>query len=198
MIRERKSGTWTAGLSDEEKAVLLAIAQDTLRWCVGGRREPFGFESYDITPKLKESFAVFVTLRSGGGLRGCIGSLWPEDSLYVSVHENTVSAALRDTRFSRVERFELPSINIDVSLLSPIRPIRSVDDFKPGEHGIILEKGAYRAVFLPEVASEHGWTREETLSHLSLKAGLPEDAWRAGAGFRVFESVVLSEENSRS
>ena len=80
-----------------------------------------------------------------------------------------------------------------ISLLSPIIDIASVDEFKIGEHGIIIEKGSYRAVYLPEVAVEQKWTKEETLSSLSLKAGMDRDGWRKGAKFKVFSSVVFSK-----
>ena len=84
---------------------------------------------------------------------------------------------------------ELKDLEVEVSVLTPPRPIASWEEFRVGEHGIILSKGGRRAVFLPEVAVEQGWTREETLSHLARKAGLPADAWREGASFAVFTST---------
>jgi MEMO1 family protein len=198
-ISEHRSGAWSPGLTDEEKAALFKIAQDTLAWCVGGaarvmskKKEAFPIEAYTITPKLRAHTATFVTLKIRGELRGCIGSLAPVEPLFLSVHHNAVNAATHDYRFSPVRSAELPDITVDVSILSPIRDIPNPDAFKPGQHGIILGKGAARAVFLPEVAIEQGWTKEETLAHLSRKAGLPADAWREGAQFQVFESVVLT------
>ena len=191
-ISEHCSGAWTPGLTDEEKATLFAIAKDTLAWCVSKRKEPFPIESYTITPKLKAHTATFVTLKIRGDLRGCIGSLAPVEPLYLSVHRNAVNAAMHDYRFSPVQSAELPDITVDVSILSPIRDIPNLDAFKLGQHGIILCKGMARAVFLPEVATEQGWTKEETLAYLSQKAGLSADAWREGAQFQVFESVVLT------
>jgi len=108
------------------------------------------------------------------------------------VHHNAVNAAMHDFRFTPVQSTELPDITVDVSILSPIRAIPNLDAFKLGQQGIILGKGMARAVFLPEVATEQGWTKEETLSHLSQKAGLSADAWRQGAQYQVFESVVLT------
>ena len=191
-ISEHRSGAWTPGLTDEEKATLFAIAKDTLAWCVNKKKGPFPIESYTITPKLKAHTATFVTLKIRGDLRGCIGSLAPVEPLYLSVHHNAVNAAMHDPRFSPVQSAELPDITVDVSILSPIRDIPNLDAFKLGQHGIILGKGAARAVFLPEVATEQGWTKEETLAYLSQKAGLSADAWREGAQFQVFESVVLT------
>ncbi len=191
-IIEHRSGSWTPELTDGEKTTLFAIAKDTLAWCVTRKKGPFPIDSYPITPKLKVKTATFVTLKIRGELRGCIGSLSPVESLYLSVHNNAINAAMHDYRFSPVQSAELPEITVDVSILSPIRDIPNLEAFKLGQHGIILGKGMDRAVFLPEVATEQGWTKEETLSYLSQKAGLPADAWREGARFQVFESVVLS------
>ncbi len=192
-VKEHRSGSWTPGLTDGEKKTLFAIANDTLKWCVNGRQGEFDLSRYEITPLLKTNMATFVTLKIRGGLRGCIGSLAPVEALYRSVHNNAINAALRDHRFRPVRPEELPRIEVDVSVLSPIRDIASLADFKIGQQGIILEKGPYGAVYLPEVATEQGWTVEETLASLSQKAGLRSDAWREGARFKVFESVVLSE-----
>ena len=191
-IKEHRSGEWTPGLSEQEKETLFAIAADTLKWCVEGAGAKFSFEKYAITPLMKTNMATFVTLKIQGHLRGCIGSLAPVAPLYKSVHDNAINAALRDWRFTPVTPQELPKIGVDVSILSPIRDIGSIKEFKIGQQGIILEKGRDGAVYLPEVAVEQGWTVEQTLSSLSMKAGLPPDAWREGAKFKVFESVVLS------
>ena len=200
-ISEHRSGAWSPGLTDKEKATLFAIAKDTLAWCVNGavgainkKQGPFPIESYTITPKLKANTATFVTLKIRENLRGCIGSLAPVEPLYLSVHHNAVNAAMHDPRFSPVQSTELPGITMDVSILSPIRDIPDLDGFKLGQHGIILGLGRAHAVFLPEVATEQGWTKEETLAHLSQKAGLSADAWRQDTRFQVFESVVLSLE----
>lgn len=192
-VKEKRSGEWTPGLSAAEQQTLFALARDTLRWCVEGGKGKFRFDGYTLTPLMRTPMATFVTLKIKGHLRGCIGSLAPAEELYLSVHGNAINAALRDPRFLPVDPRELPAIEVDVSILSPIRDIASVAEFKVGNHGIILEKGRHRAVYLPEVAVEQGWSVEETLSSLSLKAGLPPDAWREGAKFKVFESVVLSE-----
>ncbi len=191
-ISEQRSGDWSPGLSEAEKAMVFAIAMDSLAWCTAGESGPFGFDRYVLTPLLKAKFATFVTLKAHGELRGCIGSLVPEEALYQSVHNNAVNAALRDPRFSPLRDEERTNLSVSVSILGPIRDVADASAFRPGQHGIILRKGPARAVFLPEVAVEQGWTREETLSYLSRKAGLAEDAWRRGARFQVFESVVLS------
>ncbi|OVE74247.1 hypothetical protein BVX94_00960 [bacterium B17] len=194
-MKEIKSGEWSPGLSDSEKETLFEIAEDTLEWCVKGAEKPFSFEKYKITKKMKVFTATFVTLKIKGRLRGCIGSLSPVAPMYKSVHENAVLASMRDHRFRPVAAAELKLLNVHISLLSPIISIPSADDFKLGEHGIIIEKGMYRAVYLPEVATEQKWTKEETLSSLSMKAGMSNDSWKKGAKFKVFSSVVLSKED---
>ena len=192
IVKEHRSGEWTPELTAEEKATLFAIANDTLDWCVRGQEGAFTFEAYALTEMLKVRTATFVTLKIEGVLRGCIGSLAPVAPLYESVHDNAVNAALRDFRFRPVTGKERSRLDVHISILSPIRDIPGLADFTIGEHGIIMEKSMHRAVYLPEVAVEQDWTKEETLESLSRKAGLPADAWREGARFKVFSSVVLS------
>ncbi len=191
-VLEKRSGEWSPGLTAAEQATLYAIALDTVKWCVIRARAALDLERYSLTAGLLLPRATFVTLHKHGLLRGCIGSLQPEAPLYQSVHENAERAALHDPRFPPVGPRDLPLLRVDVSILSPILPIAGPADFRIGEQGIILEKGFHRAVYLPEVALEQGWTVEETLDSLSSKAGLPPDAWRSGASFQVFSSVVLS------
>lgn len=191
-IVETCSGAWSAGLTAAERETVFAVARDTLAWCTAGGGGDFDFSAYVLTPALQIPRATFVTLHAQGMLRGCIGSLEPQAPLYLSVHENAIGAALRDPRFPPVSARDVPRLTVDVSILSPIEPIAGPEAFRLGEHGIILEKGWNRAVYLPEVAPEQGWTVEQTLCSLSEKAGLPPDAWREGTSFKVFSSVVLS------
>lgn len=193
-MKIHSSGTWKPNLNDAELNTLFAIASDTLDWCVNGSSGRFAFEQYNITAEHRKYSATFVTLKIANELRGCIGSLEAVEPLYLSVHRNAINAARHDPRFPAVEPGELPGIHIDVSILSSNKTIAAYSDFKVGDQGIILEKDGCRAVFLPEVATEQGWTREETLTFLSRKAGLPLDAWKTGATFKVFESCVVTQE----
>lgn len=145
-----------------------------------------------VSEPFKEKSGAFVTLKKDGELRGCIGTIQPVQPLYAAVVENAVNAALHDTRFTPVKAAELEGMEVEVSVLSPLTPIDGPEKFEVGRHGIVLTKHGRRAVFLPEVAPEQGWTREETLSQLSLKAGLPADAWKEGARFEVFTSRKYS------
>jgi len=196
VLKEKRSGAWTPELTEAERATVFAIAEDTLAWCVNGSSGAFSFHRYNLTDKLMVPTHTFVTLKREGRLRGCIGSLPPMEAppLYESVHQHTILAALRDRRFRQVSPAELAGIEIDVSLLSPVKDIKTIDEFVIGEHGIIVEQGGRHGVFLPEVAVEQKWTKEQTLNYVcSEKAGLSADAWRKGARMQVFSSVVISK-----
>jgi AmmeMemoRadiSam system protein A len=147
--------------------------------------------------------AVFVTLKRRdpagiarlGELRGCIGQVVPTYPLDLAVVKSALDAALDDPRFPEVEAWELPKLAVEVTVLSPIVPVSSWKEIRVGTHGMVLEKGSRRALFLPQVAVEQRWTLEETLDHLALKAGLSRDEWRSGATFSVFTGQVFHEES---
>jgi AmmeMemoRadiSam system protein B/AmmeMemoRadiSam system protein A len=144
---------------------------------------------------------VFVTLnrkdpdeiRTEGRLRGCIGQPEPTYPLYYGTVQAALDAALHDSRFTPVTAAELGRIEIEVTVLSPRRPVASWRDIRLGTHGIVLQKDGKAALFLPQVAPEHGWTLEQTLTALSEKAGLPSDAWKEGASFSVFTGQAFEE-----
>ncbi len=122
--------------------------------------------------------AAFVTLRKSGNLRGCIGTLRFEQPLWKSVWDSAWSAAREDPRFAPVSADEVAGLDIEISVLSPLREIAAPDQFSPGDHGIVIERAGRRGVFLPKVAEEMGWDRDQTLSALCKKAGLPVNAWQ--------------------
>jgi AmmeMemoRadiSam system protein B/AmmeMemoRadiSam system protein A len=144
---------------------------------------------------------VFVTLNRTdpaaierlGKLRGCVGQIFPVLPLRQAVAYAAVSAAIHDGRFPRVEPAELGKLEVELTLLSPPKAVASWKEIKLGTHGIVIEKSGRRAVFLPQVPGEEGWTIEETLTHLSRKAGLPADAWKDGAAFSVFTGQIFHE-----
>jgi AmmeMemoRadiSam system protein B/AmmeMemoRadiSam system protein A len=183
-------------LTPSEKSALLKLARDTIEEYVRNRKtpDPQGGR-YEITPTLRERRGAFVTLKKHETLRGCIGYIQPIEPLFETVQQNAINAATRDSRFSPVKPNELSSIEIEISALTVPRPVSSYRDIVLGEHGIILKQGSHQAVFLPQVAPEQGWDLPETLRHLSLKAGLSEDAWRSPVTeFLVFTAEVFQEE----
>lgn len=142
-----------------------------------------------LPPGLQRQAGAFVTLWKQGELRGCVGHVPNDLPVYEAVLISGVNAARNDRRFQPVRAEELDALEVEVSVLTPPRPIESIDSFQPGEHGITLRKGEHYALYLPEVAPKMGWDRETTLSQLALKAGLPADAWREGASFEIFTSA---------
>ncbi len=146
-------------------------------------------------PELRKTGACFVTLHgSAGELRGCIGNLQAFENLGDNLRHNALNAAFRDPRFPPLDPEELSEITLEVSILSSPEPIRTIQEFEIGRHGIILQRSGRSAVFLPQVAPEQGWNRSQTLTYLARKAGLPDDAWQyADAKFFVFTATVFGE-----
>jgi AmmeMemoRadiSam system protein A len=164
-------------LTREEKDSLLKLTRACLQSYVLHNREIETLPpDLKLTERLKEPAGAFVTLENEGQLRGCIGYIEPVRPLYQTVMENTVSACSKDYRFAPVRPTELDTIEIEISVLTPKEEIEKPEDFLPGRDGIIIEKEGRRAVFLPQVALEQHWDREQTLQHLCRKAGLPIDA----------------------
>jgi AmmeMemoRadiSam system protein A len=183
------------GLNSDEKLTLLEIARNTLEYCVKeGKKPDLNSEEYALTQTLKNKRGVFVTLNKNGNLRGCIGHIQPREQLFDAVIDNTINSSMNDGRFRPVSEDELPDIEIDISVLSPIKKISGAEKFITGKHGIIIRLGGMRAVFLPQVATEQGWDREETLAQLCNKAGLPSYAWKDDEmEFFVFTAEVFHE-----
>ena len=183
------------GLNSDEKLTLLEVARKTLESSVKeGKRPDLNSGEYTLSQTLKNKRGVFVTLNKNGNLRGCIGHIQPREQLFDAVIDNTINSSMNDARFKPVSEDELPDIEIDISVLSPIKKISGAEKFITGKHGIIICLGGMRAVFLPQVATEQGWDREETLAQLCNKAGLPSYAWKDDEmEFFVFTAEVFHE-----
>jgi MEMO1 family protein len=184
-----------SSLTRKDKQDLLLLARRTIEFYLQNDREPTPEQlGVTVTDAMKVSRAAFVTLKKNSDLRGCIGDVLPRQALYKSVIANAINAAINDWRFTPVTKDELSSIKIEISALTVPQPIISYNLIRLGTDGIILRKDGYSALFLPQVAPEQKWTIEETLTHLSLKAGLPPDGWKKGASFEVFQAEVFGEE----
>jgi len=132
---------------------------------------------FEPSPEVSTPAAAFVTIREHGELRGCIGLLRFEVPLWINVREAAVAAALNDPRFFPVEERELPALELEVSVLEPPVEIADASGFQAGRHGIVVERGLRRALLLPQVAAEMGWSSEQMLDAVCGKAGLAGDAW---------------------
>ena len=178
-------------LTQSERQFLLKVAREAILAKLNGEPLP----DYDVKDqKLLEMRGVFVTLTENGALRGCIGRHVSNEPLWRTVQEMAVAAAFEDPRFRPLQKSEFDKIKIEISIYTtPPHPIESYKKYIPGLHGIILSKAGHHATYLPEVPIDQCWTREQTLSHLSIKAGLPPDAWREGARFMVYTTYKFSE-----
>jgi AmmeMemoRadiSam system protein B/AmmeMemoRadiSam system protein A len=173
-----------------DRKYLLRLARETISRFLTIKMVPLPRLS---SPVLREPRGVFVTLKKRGELRGCIGRMIPDRPLAELVGAMALQSAFEDTRFSPVTLRELADLEIEISVLTPMKPVSGPNDIVVGRDGVLLRKGGKSAVFLPQVAPEQGWGRDEMLNHLSQKAGLPSGAWRDGASFLTFQAVVFGE-----
>ena len=143
---------------------------------------------------LKEKgYGVFVTLYLDGNLRGCIGRFTSSSTLHSTIREMAQSAAFSDPRFPTLTRKEAPKVDIEVSVLSPLKKISSIDEFKLGRDGIYMIKGYNHGTFLPQVAEETGWNTEEFLGHCARdKAGIGYYGWK-DAELYTYQTEVVKE-----
>jgi AmmeMemoRadiSam system protein A len=182
-------------LSKEDKKQLLVLARKSLVYFLRNRKAPEASElNVTVSDAMKLRRAAFVTLEENSQLRGCIGDIFPRQPLYKSVISNAINAGVNDWRFSPVTEAECSNITIEISALTPPAPIASSKEIRIGTDGVVLKKNGRSAVFLPQVAPEQGWDVNQMLTQLSLKAGLPGDAWKEGASFLVFQADVFGED----
>jgi AmmeMemoRadiSam system protein A len=162
-------------LTQEELGCLLALARESVESAVRHRPAP---SHSPVLAGITQRSGAFVTLRSGGELRGCIGAIAADAPLPEVVEEMAVKAALEDPRFTPVSARELDQLTYEISVLSPLEQVQSIGEITVGKHGLLIQSGRNRGLLLPQVATEYGWSREEFLAHTCRKAGLPPDAWQ--------------------
>ena len=219
---KKTKGVWTVGYTscviDQEKACLpagrpaspagresnmlnkiqrkrlLEIARNSIEAYLKTNKN---LELTETDPVLLKEMGAFVTLHKHGQLRGCIGNLVGQEPLYLTVRNMAVEAAVGDPRFPQVELSELKDLEIEISVLSPLERIDSTDKIELGKHGVLVRKAFRSGVFLPQVATETGWSKEEFLSELcSGKAGLSPDAWKdKSTEIYIFTAEVFSEKS---
>ena len=178
-------------LNAKEKQILLKIARQAVTQAVLTGKDY-------IEPReekaLNQRNGCFVTIKQNGKLRGCIGNFQSELPLFREVAHMALASATRDPRFYPMKEADLDNFTIEISVLSPLRKANSTGEIEVGRHGIYIEKGFYRGVLLPQVATEHGWDRDTFLRQTCLKAGLPTNAWEADdAEIYLFSAQVFGE-----
>ena len=175
-------------LNDNEKAILRKIAKDTLDEAVIGGKK-FEVDSSNLPKNLKEHLGAFVTLYKNKQLRGCIGTFEPNQPLYEVVRDMAISSAFNDTRFKQVTNDELDSIEIEISVLTPRKKIKSLDEIVIGRHGIYIQKGSRSGTYLPHVATQMNWDVEQFVSSCAHeKAGISD---YSDADIFTYESIVF-------
>jgi uncharacterized protein len=180
-------------LTHVERGALLRFARDTIAAHLSGGAPPSPVQLDDP----RHHAGAFVTLHVGHELRGCIGQPGSDRPLDDVVAHCAVAAATEDPRFPPLTAGELPQVDIEISVLTPIRRVDDVREIEVGRDGLIVRDGFRRGLLLPQVATERGWDRDTFLSHTCLKAGLRPDAWRAGAEVSRFQAEVFSEHSER-
>jgi len=176
----------------EERTVLLKLAHESIESAFDQREISLAAPS----PHLAEPRGAFTTIYCQGALRGCVGYVLPVASLYRTVAETARAAAFEDTRFWPVTREEAPQLEVSLSILSPLTPIKP-EEVEVGRHGLVVSHHGRRGLLLPQVPTEHGWDRVTFLEQTCRKAGLPLDAWQKGATLEAFTAEVFGDRDGK-
>jgi AmmeMemoRadiSam system protein A len=177
-------------LTEADQQLLLQIARNAVRAYLSGHPP----RSMDPpTGALAEGPGVFVSIHQQEKLRGCIGNLYPASPLYRSTAECAIAAAVGDPRFMPLTAEELPEVEFEISVLSPMHRVHDVSEIEIGKHGLLITKGNTRGLLLPQVASQHRWDRERFLQETCKKAGLRPDDWKQDAIIQSFSALVFDE-----
>lgn len=180
----------------EEQKTLLKISRETLiSHLTGSKSLDALLKKITITDRMKEKRGVFVTIKKSGHLRGCIGYIQGIEPVVEAVIDNTRSASTRDNRFRPMNASEIDKVKIEISVMTPLKLIHSLQDIQVGRDGLVIEHRGKRGVLLPQVATENGWNREQFLNAICRKAGLSEFTWRTEKPIiRTFRAQVFGEE----
>lgn len=180
-------GIYKSALTEDDKKELLSIAKKTITEYVSTGKI---LEIETKNPKLRADRAVFVTINMNDRLRGCIGSLQAVMPLDKSVIRNAIAASSMDPRFPPMKKEDLNDMDVEISILSPLETLQDVQDIVIGRDGLYIIKDGRTGVLLPQVPLELGWDRDTFLKQVSLKAGLPEDAWKTAALYKFTAEVI--------
>ena len=192
VVSERQNTEKEFFLTENEKKTLLLSARKTIENKLDNNKN-MSIMPAELTSILKSKCGAFVTLHKNGKLRGCIGRLIENRPLHEMIEEMAISAAFHDPRFEPLQKSELPDCQIEISVLSPLKMIEDISEIELGIHGIFIKDEYRSGVFLPQVATETGWNKEEFLGHCARdKAGLAWDGWKR-AKLYIFRATVFSE-----
>lgn len=180
-------------LSSSDKNFLLKLARETISEFVRSGNTP-KIDPGKLSETLKTPCGAFVTLKKDHKLRGCIGRFEPNQPLWEVVQSMSIAAATHDYRFEKVQSNEINQLELEISVLTPLKRIQSADEFILGKHGIYIKKDNSTGTFLPQVATDTGWSKEEFLGHCAEeKAGIGWNGWKT-AELYTYEALVFGEE----
>jgi len=179
-------------LTLSEKKVLLEIARKAIVARLTGKKFTFPDTLQGGTLANR---GAFVTLHKRGELRGCIGIFTSDKPLYQTVRDMALAAAFEDPRFPPLTRKEIEEIDIEISVLSPLKRIDDIGSIEVGKHGLYIVKGFNRGVLLPQVATENNWDRETFLTQTCYKAGLPGSCWQGDCEIYTFTAQIFGEKD---
>ena len=175
-------------LNEENRGFLKSVAREAIERHVKG--QPPGRLLYE-NQSLKQGWGAFVTLKVRGNLRGCIGTIESQRPLPETVAELAIKSATYDPRFPPVGPAELDSLELEISILGPLREVHDINEIQIGRDGLIIESFGRHGLLLPQVATEHGLNLQAFLAQTCLKAGLPPDTWKHGAKIFRFAAEVF-------
>ena len=177
--------------TEAEKKQLIQIARESLQHMLNKKKMMPDADSFPAI--FKRPLGAFVTLRLGKELKGCIGSLIPTGPLYKTIVEMSIAAGRDDNRFSPLTKDEYPLLNLEISVLSPLKKITNINEIELGKHGIYIKKGLHSGTMLPQVPVEQKWNLNEFLGYTSRdKAGLGWLGWE-DAEMYTYEALVIEE-----
>lgn len=210
VTNQSANGQWTVGyasiaayqakgedmLNNQQKNRLLEIARASINTYLQTGKK---MELSETDPVLQQKMGAFVTLNKHKELRGCIGNLSVNQPLYLTVRDMAVEAAVDDPRFSALSLSELKDVEIEISVLSILEKVASAKKIELGKHGVLVRRGNQSGVFLPQVATETGWSKEEFLNNLCAhKAGMAANAWKdKDTELYIFTADVFSEKGAK-
>lgn len=178
--------------SNKETELLLGIANNAITGMLDNRKDTLP-DKNELSENLKNHYGAFVSVYIKNELRGCIGRLETSEMLFQTVHNMAKAAAMHDTRFEPVSKEEIDSLAIEISVLTPLKKIESIDEIIPGKHGVLIRKDYKSGTFLPQVARRTGWDTKEMLRQCSeRKAGLGPDGWKE-AEIYIYEALIISD-----
>ncbi|MBE3115229.1 MAG: AmmeMemoRadiSam system protein A [Actinobacteria bacterium] len=180
-------------LTLEHKKTLIKIARESITSAVNGNMVP----EYKIDDAILNTMCgAFVTLHTDGNLRGCIGNTTAKIPLWETIRNMAMESALRDPRFPSVSPRELENIDIEISVLSPLKRINNLEEIEVGKHGLFIKKGFYQGLLLPQVATDYKWNRIQFLEQTCYKAGLSKNCYKQETTeIFIFSAIVFGEKD---